>query len=109
MLWGDTFANVRAKPPLPLLSPDKTRQNWTGTLETVFGRESARAVLTNRSEKWTLGSRKYDAIRAELAIERPLGTTSLITWYVPGVGMMRQEQRTRGTLELRVEWVAGPS
>lgn len=109
VLWGDTFANVRAQPPLPLLSTDKGRRNWEGTLETVFGREKARATLTHQAETKIIAGRKFDTLRAELSIERPLGTTSLITWYVPGLGIGRQEQRTRGTLELRVEWVAGPS
>jgi len=107
-LWVDRLSNVRLNPPAPLLRKDRQRAAWTGKLETPFGTESAKADLAHTEEKIKIAGRTFEAVRSELRLERNLGTTTLLTWFAPGVGIVRQEQRTRGALDFRLEWVAGP-
>jgi hypothetical protein len=81
---------------------------WEGALQTAFGQEKATGTLQHETEKLKPGSRTFETVRSELKIARPLGETVLTTWFAEGVGIVRQEQRTRGELDLRLEWVAGP-
>jgi hypothetical protein len=107
-LWAQDFGNARALPAIPLLRLDRQPAEWNGTLETAFGLEKAAGRLTHSTERLQKGGRKWETVRTELTLERPLGATTLTTWFAPGVGIVRQEQRTRGTLDLRIEWVSGP-
>jgi hypothetical protein len=108
-LWAEELPGARLLPPLPLFRNDLEPASWEGMIESPMGKGKARATLIHAEEKLKIGGRTFAAVRAELKIERRAATTVLTSWLAPGVGILRQEQRTDGALELRMEWVAGPA
>jgi hypothetical protein len=108
VLWLESLPNAGFEPAAPMLAADGTARNWKGEVRTLFGREPAKARLSHRFEKLTIAGRPFETLRSDLAIDRPLGATTVTTWFAKDVGILRQEQRTRGALDLRLEWVAGP-
>lgn len=107
-LWCESFANVSLRPPLPLWDPNRKTQAWKGTIETSFGEEAATARIAWDESKIEIDGIRFETMRTQCFLERPQGETQLTTWIAPGVGIVRQEQRTRDALDLSVEWVAGP-
>ena len=107
-LWAQNFGNAQALPALPLLRVDRQPSEWNGTLETSSGREKASARLTHDNEKLESAGRPIPTIRTQLVIKRPRSTTTLTTWFSEGIGIVRQEQRTEGKFELRLDRVSGP-
>jgi len=107
-LWLESLANARFVPAAPILDTESRPMRWKGQVMTAFGSEPAKGQLSQRAEKLTVEGRPFEAMRTELAIDRPLGQTVLTTWFARGVGIVRQEQRTRGVMDLRLEWIAGP-
>lgn len=107
-LWAQNFANAQAQPAIPLLRLDRQAAKWKGTLETATGKEAATARLSHASEQLKIGGRDFESIRTELIVTRPRSSTTVTTWFVEGIGILRQEQRTNGDLDLRLEWVSGP-
>lgn len=109
VLWAERMANVAFSPPLPIFAEDRRAMRWEGTLRTAFGLEKASALLEHDSDTLKPGGRVFETVAAKLTMQRPLGETILTTWFAEGVGIVRQDQRTRDELDLRLEWVAGPS
>lgn len=107
-LWVESLANTGFSPAAPIVAADGRFRSWKGTITTAFGEESASGRLRQRNAELTVAGRKFATVEAELELERPLGTTRITTWFAPKIGILRQEQRTRGSLDVRLEWVAGP-
>ncbi len=107
-LWCESLPNASFSPAAPLFDGGQTNRKWQGEIVTVFGKEPAKATLTHRDEKLTLGGRPFETVRTDLEIDRPIGRTTLTTWFAREVGIVRQEQRTRGALDLRMDWISGP-
>ena len=107
-LWAQTFANAQVQPAIPLLRLDRQSAQWKGALETTSGKERAAGRLSHGSEQHKLGGRDFEAVRTELVLTRPRSSTTLTTWFIEGIGIVKQEQRTNGELDLRLEWVSGP-
>lgn len=108
-LWADRFSNVGFEPPIPLLRADRRPAEWKGKWITPFGTETATGTLKHSTAELSIDGMKFSAVVSELSFARQTGTTTLTTWFAPGTGIVRQEQRARGTLELRLQWVAGPN
>jgi hypothetical protein len=107
-LWAQNFGNAQALPALPLLREDRQPSEWKGTIEAATGRENATARLTHESEKLENAGRTISTIRTQLVLKHARSTTTLTTWFAEGIGIIRQEQRTDGEFELRLDHVSGP-
>jgi len=107
-LWAQNFGNAQAMPALPLLHEDRRPSEWKGILETAIGKERATARLTHANEKLESAGRTISTTRTQLVIKRPRSTTTLTTWFAEGIGIVRQEQRSDGEFELRLDRVSGP-
>lgn len=108
-LWMDRTNGVSFDPPAPLLKADESAASWKGKLRMPFGTEVATGSLSHGKETLKIAGRNFETTRSELSFERAVGTTTITTWFAAGTGIVRQEQRTRGALDLRLEWVAGPA
>jgi hypothetical protein len=95
-------------PPIPLLAPQRTE--WSGTVSTPTGRSAATAKLVRTNERLDVGGRQYQTIKTVLTLDSDGEKVQLTTWFFPGMGILRQEQR-RGpglTRDRFVEFVEGP-
>jgi hypothetical protein len=83
---------------------------WSGTVSTPSGQAQATAKLVRVNEKLDVGGRQYQTIKTVLTLESGGEKVQLTTWFFPGMGILRQEQR-RGpglTRDRFVEFVEGP-
>ena len=69
--------------------------------------EAAKAELFQEEATVSLGSRKYPAIKATLRVNKAGKTLELVTWYVDGMGPLRQEQQTNGIQDVGMEYLGG--
>jgi hypothetical protein len=105
VLLGERFANLIAAPPLPLLvdSVGAETRSWRGSLHTLDGTKRAEATLRQEPQKVRVANRDFDGVMASLSIRMEGRAIELMTWYAPGVGPVRQEQRTDGRLDVAME------
>ena len=98
------MANAKFTPPLPLLVPMELEKNkppkqvavWHGHIDSLGKVRPSSAVLTEQLDSVELGTRKVTAILATLVVHMPGGIVELKSWYQSGVGLVQQEQRTKG-------------
>ena len=108
VLYASQTANAVLDPPVPLVSLDGKPRTWTGTLEALEVSSDATAELVQKQVKGLeLGSRKVDATLSTLTIKMPRGSIEVQSWFVPGEGLVQQEQRTGNVLVLRMEMLGG--
>src|SRR5437868_2581428 len=79
-----------------------------GTVETANFSRPSTASLNQQTDNIQVGTRRYDAIKATVALSTGSDSYELITWYAKGLGPIRQEQRTDGKLDYKVELLSGP-
>lgn len=104
-LLAESTVNARFSPPLPILEPsvDLTKElpryvaKWHGRVIVLGKERPGSAVLTERTDKIDVGSRKVSTILAIVNLTIPNGKIELESWYEEGVGLVQQEQRTNGT------------
>lgn len=110
VLYADRLSGTVYSPPLPLLTEDAQKVDWQGSASwPTKGTLKAVARLTQEQQKLQLDARTYNTTCSRLQIIVD-GTKSieLTTWYAPGVGIIRQEQRTGGDLDIRIDYLSGP-
>jgi len=109
-LYADAFPNTRIHNALPILVANDPHAsvNWNGTLDTANFNRTATASLNQNPENIQVGTRRYDAIRAVVSLSTGNDNYEMITWYAKGLGPIRQEQRTNGKLDYKVELISGP-
>ena len=109
-LYAEAFPNTRVNKALPILiaNDPKASVNWNGTVETANFSRPATASLNQQTDNIQVGTRRYDAIKATVALSTGSDSYELITWYAKGLGPIRQEQRTDGKLDYKVELLSGP-
>ena len=105
---GDTllvarFANASFSPPLPLVveagGKGTARREWKGTIEAFGVPREALATMTQSRVRLASGGVKIGTVRSVVNLQarepgrRPT-QIEIITWFRPGVGIVRQEQRT---------------
>lgn len=98
-------------PPIPILvwPKDSAPTDWTGEVETPAEKVAAHSKLTVALDKdYTLEGRKVEAIKSTLVLESAHGTHEILTWYGKGLGILRQEQRKAGRLQISIEYLSGP-
>lgn len=98
-------------PPITILDSGlvKSRSQWSGLLLIAGKGTPAVAELDQDEEQITLEGRRVKSLRATLTLRPKAGSRAfeLISWYVAGIGVVRQEQRTNGVLDLTMEWMHG--
>lgn len=109
-LLAAELAGTRFVPPVPMLSfSDRPSSGeWQG-LATVAGRTfGGTAKLLQTKARFPLGSKVVTGIHATLRLDVPTGPIEVWSWYVDGIGLVRQEQRDRSGLARSLEYVKGP-
>ncbi|MBX3118148.1 MAG: hypothetical protein KF784_03720 [Fimbriimonadaceae bacterium] len=110
VLYADRLAGTSYSPPLPLLAADSRTIDWKGTASwPMSGSVKVEARLTHEAQKLKLDAREYETTRSRLQLvldgKRSMEVT---TWFAPGTGIVRQEQRTGGELDIRIDYLSGP-
>jgi hypothetical protein len=106
-LVTDQMAGARMLPPLPILTPASKRYlEWKGWIETGDKREPAKAKIFTDLARLPLNGNVVDTHRTLIAITLPDREINLTNWYQSGVGLVRQEQRTNGRLDLILDYLA---
>jgi hypothetical protein len=101
-LVAESTVNAHFSPPLPMLVPsaDLNKDNpkriakWHGRVVTLGKEHPGSAVLTEKTDKIDVRSRKVNTILATVTLTTPNGTIQLDSWYEEGIGLVQQEQRT---------------
>lgn len=108
VLLAAELAGTVYAPPIPLLATgDKA---WRGVVMTTSSRTAGTARLQRSDEKLHVGIRDYDCAKTVLTLESSGETVQLTTWFFPGLGILRQEQRRGPQLERDrlLVFVSGP-
>ena len=103
VLWAKETANARFSPPIPIAMKQGKERSWAGEIEMLGQKRKATATLTQTDEKIQLGSRKIDTVLSVLKVDLPKDVFELSSWFQPGFGLVRQEQRNSGNLIVRTE------
>jgi len=108
VLLAEATSNAWFRPAIPLVAEDGKDRTYHGRIE-VLGKESpANATLTHKTEKIEVRNRRVSTTLATLTVKVPKGTIELTTWYQPGIGVVRQEQRTNGQRVVQMQLLSGP-
>lgn len=110
VLLLEEAAGTRFTPALPWLRSDSSdpRRTWVGSA-TTFGRTlEASAVIAQAKDRIVLGSRKLDVQKVSVQMRAGPRSIETITWFAPGIGPVRQEQRVDGRLTRSLEYLSGP-
>jgi hypothetical protein len=98
-------------PPITILDSGskKAKVRWKGMVLLAGKTFSASAELVQDQETIALDGKKVVSLRTTLVLKPDQGSrvVELISWYVAGIGAVRQEQRTNGVLDLTMEWMHG--
>ncbi len=111
ILYANELPNTRVFRPIPLLdtrNPTASHQ-WSGQVESMGIALPATAKLTQKSEPVDIGAKRVDTLRADLAVYLPNNKViELDSWYAKGIGLVKQDQRTNGNLDIHLEWLGEP-
>lgn len=111
VLVAEELPGTRLSPPLPILDLQQqpgTFRRWRGIL-TANGRPfEATAELTMASTKLKIAGRDAPTSKTTLVLKLEDRSVELISWYIEGTGLVRQEQRTNGLQDRALEYLTGP-
>ena len=102
-LVTDQMAGVRFTRPLPILAPNNDSVEWSGWADSGDHRDPAKATVTHASTKLEVLGRPVETIRSDVDLKIADRKLQLSTWFEPGVGIVRQDQRTNGRLDITLE------
>ena len=91
-------------PPLPVFS--RAPKSWKGTISVAGRRFPASAKITSQKTTEKLGGRSYEAWQTTVVMTGTGQTVQLDSWFVSGVGLLRQEQRTGTHRDRRLEYLS---
>ncbi|MBS1713140.1 MAG: hypothetical protein JST30_02255 [Armatimonadetes bacterium] len=105
-LYASELAGQGFEPPLPLYSPSPVR--WKGRWS--MGNRSAEleATVESKKVKEQVAGRSTDAVMSVVQLKGRGFSSRLTTWFVPGIGVYRQEQRTGDRRTVRLDYLSGP-
>jgi hypothetical protein len=105
---------TRFNPPIPLAvagargeAKNPFRSRWRGNIEWFGKARSGVATLEQRQDRARLGSAEVPATLTVVRLSADNRTVELSSWFVDGIGLVRQEQRTDGILDVRLEYLRG--
>ncbi|MEA2552317.1 MAG: hypothetical protein QOJ65_493 [Fimbriimonadaceae bacterium] len=105
VLVAQQLPNATFNPSIPLVvaGEEKARRDWKGLIG-AFGKGTpATATLIQEQDPMTVTGKTIKTTRSTLTILTPERKIELITWFEPGVGPIKQEQRNNETLEVAFE------
>jgi len=114
MAWSDgeliaaELAGTTYAPPVPLFA--ESGREWSGVVTTPTTKSAATARLQRSKEDLKIAGRTYGTVKCVLTLEGSGEKTQLTTWFFPGLGILRQEQRSGPALtrDRRIDFVSGP-
>lgn len=101
-LLSDMGAHARLYPPLPILDLKRKRTTWHGRVTTVSSPAPANAAIERTEETLVWNTRKVPTIRSTVNLHLPDKDITLDTWFMDGVGIIKQEQRTGVRLDTSI-------
>lgn len=104
-LVTDMMATARFIPPLILLAPHQKTTRWSGWVLSDDKRIPAKATITNSPQKLDLLGNPVETTRSDVTVNLAGQNLTLSTWFQPSVGIVRQEQRTNGRIDLTLEYL----
>ncbi len=104
-LVAEKLINTQFVPPLPLLyKADETHERpWKGRV--VFADRGSVASATQSQtpdDDLGFGGKKIHCTRSVVTLKTATRQIELITWFSQGLGIVQQEQRTDGTLLVKL-------
>lgn len=88
-----------------LTAVSKQPSVWRGWIDSGDKREAAKATITTVQARLSLDGNSIDTTRTLVSIMLPNRQINLTNWYKAGVGLVRQEQRTNGRLDLILDYL----
>lgn len=110
-LWAQMLGGTTYLPPIPLVAANMKEAEgvkWQGVVTVASRRYPAKAELTQATEKFKVAGRNLTATRSDLLISMNGKTMSITTWFAPGIGVVRQEERSADQLLRSIEYLRGP-
>lgn len=110
-LLASRLGDTTFLPPITILEwpQDDSPTEWAGDIVTPAGKVAARSKLSVELDNdYTLEGRKIEAVKSTLVLESSIGSHEILTWYGKGLGILRQEQRRSGRLQISIEYLSGP-
>lgn len=107
-LWASELGGTGFSPPVPLLTGAGSTTEWKGIVSSAGKQVSSTAKLTVADTKEKVGSKERPARQSVLLVQFGKRTVEVTTWFVEGLGIVRQEQRADGLLKSRLVYVTGP-
>ncbi len=110
VLYAEEVPGCRFYPAAPILNaaPDAAPMVWKGRLWVMGRAFDANATVGSSKDKFEIAGRKYDAVVSTVSLSTGQSQIELKTWYVDGIGPVRQEQRIDGTLFPAATYLSGP-
>ncbi len=105
-LVAEKLNNSQFIPPLPLLTNDGSATKWSGVVINIDRTTQSTATTSQKAdEEIELGVEKVRAVKSTVNLQLGKNQVELLTWFQPGKGIVMQEQRTNGTLLVRLSIV----
>jgi len=109
-LVAETLSGTTYDPPIPLLDArlPQAPLSWRGTVTAPAAVSSAGATLTHVLTDWTFASRKMAAVETILKLQAGRRRIELDSWFIDGVGLVQQEERSGDVEPVRITMTGGP-
>jgi hypothetical protein len=110
VLYASSLGQSQYLPPLPLLDSreEKASFKWKGILIAAGKSIPGTATIVQEAEELQIAARTLKTRRSTLNFSAEGTDIELVSWFATGYGLVRQEQRTNGALDVRMEWIRGP-
>ena len=109
-LVAETLCGTTYDPPIPLLDArlPQTPVVWSGTVMAPSTASDAKATLIHVATDTMFASRKTEAVETVLKLQAGRQLIELDSWFVDGVGLVKQEERTNDVETVRMSMTGGP-
>ena len=109
-LVAETLCGTTYDPPVPLLDARLPQAPllWNGTVAAPASVSEANATLTQVATDTIFASRKTAAVETVLKLQAGRRRIELDSWFVDGVGLVKQEERTDDEEAVRMSMTGGP-
>jgi hypothetical protein len=104
-LMAERLIGTQFSPPLPLVfgTNETYERPWKGQVTFVDNASPATATQSQKAfDDFPLGGKKIHTIISTIHLKTAARSIELLTWFAPGRGIVQQEQRTDGTLLVRL-------
>ncbi len=108
-LVAETLGHSHFVPPIPLClsGEEEASKNWKGLIVINGKSVKAQARLECKPESLRWKGVNQSSRKADLIVEFSESKIEWTSWFVSGDGIVRQEQRTNGELDLSLEMING--